>query len=82
MFHHNSLISTDWCSTEGGVPSGGEKGIRRRLVEFLVFDSFHWKKSDPSNAENRVSKVEFFFTKCSPVHIKKKLKIKKNLFER
>ena len=29
--------------------------VRRRLVEFLVFNSVHWKKSVPSNGENRVS---------------------------
>ena len=68
VFHHNALILTDWCSTKGGVPSGGEKGIRRRLVEFLVFNSIHWKKSDPSNGENRVSKVDFFYKVFTCTH--------------
>ena len=28
---------------------------RRRLVEFLMFNSVYWKKSAPSNGVNRVS---------------------------
>ena len=37
-----------------GVPSDAEKRVRRRLVEFLVFNSVYWKKSVPSNGVNRV----------------------------
>ena len=31
--------STDWCSTKGGVPSNDEKVVKRRLVDFLVFNA-------------------------------------------
>ena len=37
-----------------GVPSDAENRVRRRLVEFLVFNSVYWKKSAPSNGVNRV----------------------------
>ena len=47
---HNS---TDWCSTKGGVPSDGKNLVRRRLVEFLVFNCIHSNKSDPFKPLNR-----------------------------
>ena len=37
-----------------GVPSDAENRVRRRLVEFLVFNSIYLKKSVPSNGINRV----------------------------
>ena len=43
-----------WFLANLGVPSDGVKGVRRRLIEFLMFNSIHWKKSDPACAENRV----------------------------
>ena len=33
--------------------------VRRRLVEFLVFNSIHWNKSDPPSAKNRLVSTQF-----------------------
>ena len=50
----NRKISNWLVFHEGSVPSDGVKGVRRRLVEFLVFNWVYWKKSVPSNGVNRV----------------------------
>ena len=67
MFHGFRSITksknfpTDWCSTDPTVPSDGEKVVRRRLVEFLVFNSIYLKKSVSPDAEKVVRRrlVEF-----------------------
>ena len=43
-----------WFLANLGVPSDGVKGVRRRLVEFLVFNSICLKKTGSACAENRV----------------------------
>ena len=60
MFHGFRSITksknfpTDWCSTDPTVPSDGEKVVRRRLVEFLEFNSIHKLKSVQPDAEKVV----------------------------
>ena len=46
--------STNWCPTSDGVSADGVLCVRHLLVQFLVFNSIYWKKSDPPSAENRV----------------------------
>ena len=71
--HHNPdkvmqfvLISACVCRRLSWTPK--TKGAaRRRLVEFLVFNSVYWKKSAPSNGVNRVCLIpksisEIFWT--------------------
>ena len=46
---------TSICRRPSWTPETQPNGaVRRRLVEFLVFNSIHWKKSDPPDPENRV----------------------------
>ena len=42
--------------------------LRRRLVEFLVFNSVYWKKSVPSNGVNRVRKHPIPLSKVQSCH--------------
>ena len=56
------LISACVCQRPSWTPKTQPNGaVRRRLVEFLVFNSVYWKKSSPSNGVNRVRRrlVEF-----------------------
>ena len=46
--------AVSWNLPYLGVPSEGEKVVRRRLVEFLVFNSIFLKKSVPACVENCV----------------------------
>ena len=49
--------------TPNTQPNGAE---RRRLLEFLVFNSVYWKKSAPSNGVNRVKGSPHAFQGESP----------------
>ena len=50
----NGLRSTAYVLHRLSVPSNGVNRVRRRLVEFLEFNSDYCKKSAPSNGVNRV----------------------------
>ena len=55
---NDSVIGSNQClclpKAELKTKNSTKRQLCCRLVEFLVFNLIHWKKSDPASAENRV----------------------------
>ena len=66
------VLICDPClaKAELNIKNSTRRRLCRRLVEFLMFNSIYWKKSDPPSAENRVGdKLYLYFSSSFPIKV-------------